>query len=71
MALGPGKYDDLCTHVRETAKAEGALVIVVNGSNGSGFSCQAGLVTTAKLPTMLRIIADQIEADISNRRSMS
>lgn len=38
MALGPGKYDDLCTYVREKAKAEGAIVIVYGGERGQGFS---------------------------------
>ena len=60
MAIGPGKYDDLCTKVREEAKAEGALVIILNGSKGSGFSCQADLVTSLKLPELLEHIAEQI-----------
>jgi hypothetical protein len=25
MAIGPGKYDDLCTQVREQTEAEGQL----------------------------------------------
>ena len=27
----PGKYDDLCTGVREVAKAEGTVLIILNG----------------------------------------
>ena len=52
MALGPGKYDDLATHVREHAKARAAIVIVIGGEKGSGFSVQTegGLV----LPLPLR-----------------
>jgi len=60
MALGPGKYDDLCTYVREQAKADGALVIVINGTRGVGFSCQADLQTTLLLPELLENIAKQI-----------
>lgn len=35
---GPGKYDQLCTMVREEAGAEGgAIVIIFDGNQGSGF----------------------------------
>ncbi len=61
--LGPGKYDDLCTLVREGAKARGALVLVFGGARGSGFSVQADLATTLALPAILRKVAAQIEAD--------
>jgi len=63
MALGPGKYDELCTYVREMAKAEGVALIVIHGGYGSGFSVQAPLGLTATLPVMLRLMADQIEHD--------
>lgn len=62
MPLGPGKYDPLCTHVREQAGAAGAIVIVLNGVYGSGFSVQSTMDITAELSLMLREIADQIEA---------
>jgi hypothetical protein len=62
VAIGPGKYDGLCTLVRETAKAEGVLLMILGGDKGDGFSCQADLMTTAALPKMLRSIANQIEA---------
>ena len=61
MAIGPGKYDDLCTVVRETANAEGAIIIILNGNQGGGFSCQAPLELTARLPAILRAVADDIE----------
>jgi hypothetical protein len=65
MALGPGKYDDLCTHVREKAKAQAAIVIVLNGERGSGFSMQAGLNETLGLPELLESIAAQIRGDLA------
>jgi len=40
MPDGPGKYDDLCTLVRERAGADGAIVIVFGGTLGSGVSVQ-------------------------------
>jgi hypothetical protein len=65
MALGPGKYDDLCTMVRERAGiADGAvggvLLIVIGGEHGNGFSCQADFVTTLKLPALLENVAKEI-----------
>lgn len=62
MAAGPGKYDDLCTMVREKAQAQCAIVIVIGGVNGSGFSCQADLLTTARLPDILENMAAEIRA---------
>lgn len=61
--FGPGKYDDLCTEVRDKVMAEGAIVLIFNGDKGSGFSCQAPLPLIVGLPAMLRSMANQIEAD--------
>jgi hypothetical protein len=70
MPLGPGKYDDVCTRVREAvglldnkgevSRPGGVVVIVLGGNNGNGFSCQADLRTTLLLPDMLEEIARQI-----------
>jgi hypothetical protein len=60
MAIGPGKYDDLATMVREKAKARGVIVIILGGEKGSGFSCQADLASTLALPDMLEKIAAEI-----------
>jgi hypothetical protein len=61
--IGPGKYDDLCTVIRERAKARGVILIIFDGEHGSGFSVQADLLTTLRLPEILRRTADQIERD--------
>ncbi|MGH8609138.1 MAG: hypothetical protein ACREX9_17510 [Gammaproteobacteria bacterium] len=62
--LGPGKYDALCTHVRETALAQAAIVIVLGGNNGSGFSVQTpNLQVLDKLPDLLETIAREIRAE--------
>ena len=63
MAIGPGRYDDLCTQVRETAQAKGAIVIVLDGHLGSGFSVQADLASTRNLPNILETIARQMRED--------
>lgn len=61
MALGPGKYDDLASHVRGVAEADGVLLLVIGGTRGSGFSAQLTLDLTLRLPEILRDIARQIE----------
>ena len=58
--IGPGKYDALCTLVREKAKAKGVLLIVLNGDKGSGFSCQTDAESVLLLPEMLEYMAQQI-----------
>jgi len=63
MAKGPGKYDDLATYVMEETDADVVLVVVLNGSRGSGFSVQALAGGTLLLPALLRMIADNIERD--------
>lgn len=64
MTIGPGKYDELCTYLRRLTRADGAVIIVINGENGSGFSCQADLQTTALLPELLEKLARDIRGDI-------
>jgi hypothetical protein len=64
MPIGPGKYDDLCTHVRTTAGALGAIVIVVGGKHGDGFSIQAPIEVTIALPEFLEFMARSIRADL-------
>jgi hypothetical protein len=62
MPLGPGKYDALCTYVREKSGGKGAIVIVIGDTpEANGVSCQADLRTTLRLPSILRIVADELE----------
>lgn len=65
MALGPGKYDDLATHVRKRAKARAVIVIIMGGDQGSGFSVQTEAGLVLPLPALLRKLADDIEQDTS------
>lgn len=64
MAIGPGKYDALATIVRESTSAGGVILIVLDGMHGSGFSVQATSEITARLPALLREVADGIERDL-------
>jgi hypothetical protein len=67
MALGPGKYDDVCSLVREqvgiSEDSGGVIVIVVGGNKGNGFACQTDLATLRMLPDMLESMAAQIRRD--------
>jgi len=63
MAIGPGKYDSLCTRVREETGAEGVILIVFGGKLGGGFSMQASPELTAATPAILRRVAADIERD--------
>jgi methylmalonyl-CoA mutase cobalamin-binding subunit len=64
MATGPGRYDDLCTYVREQAEAKGAILIIIGGNKGEGFECQLDNLTMARMPELLEGIAAQIRKDM-------
>jgi hypothetical protein len=69
MTIGPGKYDAEATHVMNSTHASGVIVIVIGGDRGEGFSIQATLEVSLALPKMLRMIADQLDPDISSLQS--
>jgi hypothetical protein len=63
MPFGPGKYDDACTAVREATEADSVVLIIAGGKLGEGFSVQTyNPAFLLKLPGVLRLIADQLEA---------
>jgi hypothetical protein len=65
MTIGPGRYDDLCTMVREATDAEGVIIIVLGGDRGHGFSCQfTDPAMLASVPGTLETIADQVRKDM-------
>jgi hypothetical protein len=61
---GPGKYDAICTQARESAQAEGAIVIIINGNMGSGFSVQGPADLVQQLPNILQSMASQIRNEV-------
>lgn len=64
MPVGPGKYDDLCTLVMDKTKARAAIVIVIGGERGEGFSVQTGdLRVMAFLPEIIEQVAASIRSD--------
>jgi hypothetical protein len=70
MTIGPGRYDDLCTLVREKVHADFAVVIIGGGERGGGFSFQT---TDPKsmlvLPSILENIARTIREDNERLRA--
>jgi hypothetical protein len=60
--IGPGKYDAALSLAR-AATGGCAILIVVDGKHGSGFACQTLPATMRMIPSLLRQVADDIEAD--------
>ncbi len=69
MALGPGKYDDACTLVREMTGGTSVVVAVMGGNKGAGFSVQS----TAPIPPKILayLLADMLEAIAEELRKSS
>jgi hypothetical protein len=63
---GPGKYDLVCSVARRSAGARAAILIVLDGTLGSGVSVQVPPEPElqARLPEVLRILALAIEDDL-------
>lgn len=62
MPLGPGKFDDWCTKIREATGARGVIVIVAGTDTGQGgMSAQCDDHYTLNFPKILRDVAKQIE----------
>ncbi len=55
-----GKYENVALAVRTIAKAEAVFLIVLNGSDGSGFSVQAESGLNELLPAILRRVAQEL-----------
>jgi hypothetical protein len=71
MAIGPGKYDAACTAARISCGARGAILIVLEGDQGNGFSCQfeASIVGAIDVPRLLEDAARQIREDLRRKAS--
>lgn len=70
MAQGIGKYDKYLTPATLGTNADAALLIVLGGDLGSGFSVQMLHPRIAeKIPDILREIADKIETDVERMKN--
>lgn len=61
--IGPGgKYDPECVKALVDTGAEAVVLVVLGGREGSGFAVNSkSAEIVAKLPALLRELADQIE----------
>lgn len=66
MPIGQGKYDDTVTKLREELEADAVVVLVIGGSKGHGFSCQAPPEIIKNMPDMFEAVAHQMRKDLSN-----
>lgn len=61
-----GRYDGTCSAVILATDADAVILIVLNGTNGSGFSvsCRQDLALTMReeIPRLLHKVADKLEA---------
>jgi len=60
------RYDELCSYVREHARAHGAVILILAGPHGNAFRAQAPLELQARIPRLLRWVADQVERELKN-----
>lgn len=68
--LGGGKYEEVCRKARREAKAEGVVLMVLNGKFGNGFSVQLPPDAVRRIPAALRDMANQIEASLRGIESL-
>jgi hypothetical protein len=65
MTVGAGKYRSEAEALLTMYRAEAVVVCVIGGVRGTGFSlAQSDEVVMQELPGALRIIAEQIEAEV-------
>jgi L-cysteine desulfidase len=63
--IGPGKYDAIADTLRNELEADGLVLIVFGGRNGSGCSMKVTDQFSSAMPGLLRKLADAQEADLN------
>lgn len=72
MPMGPGIYDELCSQVREESEAVAAIVIIIDGKNGNGFSVQSSdPMILIKLPELLQAVTDEIKRSVEQLQKIN
>lgn len=64
MTIGEGKYDAICTQIREDHNADAVVVVIINGHRGTGFSVQASPIAMLKLPDAFHNMAEEMRRDV-------
>ncbi len=60
-----GLFDAACNHVRDMTHARCAVVIVIDGELGSGYSVVGPLEAQVLLPDILQKMADTLRGQLS------
>jgi hypothetical protein len=60
-----GLFDTACTRVRDMTRARCAVVIVIDGESGSGYSVVGPLEAQVLLPDIVHKIADTLRGQLS------
>ncbi|CAE6752458.1 hypothetical protein R70006_03096 [Paraburkholderia domus] len=60
-----GLFDTACNHVRDMTHARCAVVIVIDGESGSGYSVVGPLEAQFLLPDILQKMADTLRGQLS------
>lgn len=66
MPVGPGKYDDQLTKIREEIDFDLGILFIIGGNQGDGFSSQCNADYLGDIPKILRKVADEIEDSVEN-----
>lgn len=66
MSYGPGKYDAEATALRRQTKADGVVIVILNGNRGSGCSVQLPQPGGRDLARVLRQLADEFDKDVTS-----
>jgi len=64
MAVGKGRYDEICEAVREETGAFGAILLIMDGDRGNGFSVQVPPEVLGRVPELLQHLADAIQEEV-------
>jgi len=56
--IGPGKYDEVVTILREKLDAKAILLVVVQGNKGNGVSQQIAVATKEEAQKIAIVLAD-------------
>ena len=65
MATGGGPYDEVCELCRSLTTAEGAVVIILGGALGSGYSLTVPHDRISEIVPVLEEMLQTIMADIA------
>ncbi len=68
MALGPGKYDREAEKLRRRLKCNGLVLVVIEGTRGSGAAVQIREDYADVVPEWLERLAAELRRDIATKK---